>query len=128
MSELLSVLSGRGNEPLAFESISSLTGLMVNLSNGASVSLACCPDPQRLRLLSASRFVRSTLTHLYNLTFAKALMSPYFLPLPCMFSVNLCYIVFTKEEMGSWSPEDKSEVPELYSSALHRSNFHFANT
>ena len=69
------VLSGQGNEPLAFVSISSLTGLMVKQSSGFTVSPFCCPGPGRLRLLSAPQVFKLTPPPPV-LTFAKALMSP----------------------------------------------------
>lgn len=60
MSELGSVLSGRGNELLAFKLISSLTGLMVKQSSSITVSPPGCPGPERLHLVSAPRVVRLT--------------------------------------------------------------------
>lgn len=55
MSELVSVSTGRGNEPLAFQLIRPLTGLMVKrLRRRRSFPSVCvCPGPERLRLLIA---------------------------------------------------------------------------
>lgn len=130
MSELVSVLSGRGNEPLAFKSISCLTGLMVKRSSSIVISAVLS------RSWEAPPSVGRHVVRLNRpfLTFSKALLNVFSPSLVFWFSAVFCLlkqkhgdnnepqrmmVICSFRAMDRLSQEDKSwwfcESSELYS-------------
>lgn len=139
MSQLASVLSGQGNEPLAFQSISSLTGLIVKRTSGIIIS---CHAVQVLRGSTCCQLlVLSNLTP----TFRDLCLSLYeFLlhGLLCIYSVIFCRDRSAAAEIWwhrwPWENDDAHLFrtagkyywfcwgPELYPSTIVRTNSHSA--
>lgn len=138
MSQLASVLSGQGNEPLAFQSISSLTGLIVKRTRGIIISYA-------VQVLGGSTFCQLLVLSNLTPTFCDLCQSLYeFLlhGLLCIYSVIFCRDRSAAAEIWwhRWTSEnDDAHLfgtpgkyywfcwgPELYPSAIIRTNSHSA--